>query len=70
FSKGYFGFDILGAIPFHRPTKWVQYRKLTYYGAIFFLPHNTATNHLHVMRQKASSAGHIIEVVNKNWPPS
>ncbi|MDK3488087.1 hypothetical protein, partial [Escherichia coli] len=26
FSKGYFGFDILGAIPFHRPTKWVQYR--------------------------------------------
>ncbi|HGT7578600.1 TPA: hypothetical protein ACM46C_004650, partial [Escherichia coli] len=42
------------------PTKWVQYRKLTYYGAIFFLPHNTATNHLHVMRQKASSAGHII----------
>ncbi|MFK9268779.1 outer membrane protein OmpK, partial [Escherichia coli] len=25
FSKGYFGFDILGAIPFHRPTKWVQY---------------------------------------------
>ncbi|WP_205247638.1 hypothetical protein, partial [Escherichia coli] len=23
--KGYFGFDILGAIPFHRPTKWVQY---------------------------------------------
>ncbi|WP_251557178.1 lipoprotein NlpI, partial [Escherichia coli] len=22
---GYFGFDILGAIPFHRPTKWVQY---------------------------------------------
>ncbi|MEK8718942.1 hypothetical protein P2S22_23765, partial [Escherichia coli] len=25
FSKGYFGFDILGAIPFHRPTKWGQY---------------------------------------------
>ncbi|WP_213061857.1 hypothetical protein, partial [Escherichia coli] len=27
FSKGYFGFDILGAIPFHRPTKWVQYNQ-------------------------------------------
>ncbi|MCB4491677.1 hypothetical protein Q7I47_24755, partial [Escherichia coli] len=27
FSKGYFGFDILGAIPFHRPTKWVQYKR-------------------------------------------
>ncbi|MGQ5774802.1 hypothetical protein ACUNIS_21945, partial [Serratia sp. IR-2025] len=26
FSKGYFGFDISGTIPFHRPTKWVQYR--------------------------------------------
>ncbi|MBT1724755.1 hypothetical protein KK113_16505, partial [Enterobacter hormaechei subsp. hoffmannii] len=25
FSKGYFGFDISGTIPFHRPTKWVQY---------------------------------------------
>ncbi|WP_213059448.1 hypothetical protein, partial [Escherichia coli] len=24
--KGYFGFDILGAIPFHRPTKWGQYK--------------------------------------------
>ncbi|TEZ38786.1 hypothetical protein BON68_01105 [Escherichia coli] len=30
------------------------------YGAFCFLPHNTVTNHLHVMRQKASSAGHII----------
>ncbi|WP_258146671.1 hypothetical protein, partial [Escherichia coli] len=28
FSKGYFGFDISGAIPFHRPTKWVQYMKI------------------------------------------
>ncbi|MDA6082463.1 hypothetical protein OSK02_22570, partial [Escherichia coli] len=28
FSKGYFGFDILGAIPFHRPTKWVQYTSI------------------------------------------
>ncbi|WP_220384251.1 hypothetical protein, partial [Klebsiella pneumoniae] len=26
FSKGYFGFDISGTIPFHRPTKWVQYK--------------------------------------------
>jgi hypothetical protein len=25
-------------------------------GAFFFLPHNTATNHLNIMRQKASSA--------------
>ncbi|EDV1166162.1 hypothetical protein X052_004712 [Salmonella enterica subsp. enterica serovar Livingstone] len=30
------------------------------YGAFCFLPHNRITNHLHVMRQKASSAGHII----------
>ncbi|EDW3049227.1 hypothetical protein G3C52_004677 [Salmonella enterica] len=30
------------------------------YGAFVLLPHNTVTNHLHVMRQKASSAGHII----------
>ncbi|KVJ62253.1 hypothetical protein AWS27_00435 [Enterobacter hormaechei subsp. steigerwaltii] len=30
------------------------------YGAFCFLPHNTATNHLHVMRQKASSATSII----------
>ncbi|EDP9256911.1 hypothetical protein A0V81_003914 [Salmonella enterica subsp. enterica serovar Newmexico] len=29
-------------------------------GAFFFLPHNLATNHLHVMRQKASSATAII----------
>ncbi|KJL70618.1 hypothetical protein ASV31_09585 [Enterobacter hormaechei subsp. hoffmannii] len=30
------------------------------FGAFCFLPHNTATNHLHVMRQKASSAIAII----------
>nr|WAK46028.1 Transposase [Klebsiella pneumoniae] len=30
------------------------------YGAFCFLPHNTVTNHLHVMRQKASSATSII----------
>ncbi|EDT7169463.1 hypothetical protein XS54_003941 [Salmonella enterica subsp. enterica] len=30
------------------------------YGAFCFLPHNPATNHLHVMRQKASSATAII----------
>ncbi|EDP8745496.1 hypothetical protein ZJ96_004533 [Salmonella enterica subsp. enterica] len=29
-------------------------------GAFCFLPHNPATNHLHVMRQKASSAIAII----------
>nr|QTX14433.1 hypothetical protein [Klebsiella pneumoniae] len=26
------------------------------YGAFCFLPHNTATNHLHVMRQKKPQA--------------
>jgi hypothetical protein len=30
------------------------------YGAFVLLPHDRITNHLHVMRQKASSAGHII----------
>ncbi|SXA62742.1 hypothetical protein SB6412_05384 [Klebsiella pasteurii] len=30
------------------------------YGAFCFLPHNTVTNHLYVMRQKASSADVII----------
>lgn len=30
------------------------------YGAFFFLPHNTVTNHLNIMRQKASSATAII----------
>ncbi|EOA0739435.1 hypothetical protein ACHLD2_004888, partial [Escherichia coli] len=40
------------------------------YGAFVLLPHNTVTNHLHVMRQKASSAGHIIAHIPARWPHS
>ncbi|WP_285160000.1 hypothetical protein, partial [Klebsiella oxytoca] len=56
FSKGYFGFDISGAIPFHRPTKWVQYMgDYITFGAFFFLPqHNGKTQSC--PEAKASSA--------------
>ncbi|WP_206190192.1 hypothetical protein, partial [Serratia marcescens] len=37
FSKGYFGFDISGTIPFHRPTKWVQYRLMDIDSGLFSL---------------------------------
>ncbi|WP_241185338.1 hypothetical protein, partial [Citrobacter freundii] len=36
--KGYFGFDISGTIPFHRPTKWVQYRLIELSPGAFVFP--------------------------------
>lgn len=32
-------------------------------GAFFFLPHNTVSDHLYIMRQKASSATVIIPFI-------
>ncbi|MFQ7456932.1 MAG: hypothetical protein ACLROR_11155, partial [Klebsiella michiganensis] len=49
-------FDISGTIPFHRPTKWVQYMgDYITFGAFFFLPqHNGKTQSC--SEAKASSA--------------
>ncbi|MDI3181965.1 hypothetical protein QK306_23675, partial [Enterobacter hormaechei] len=70
FSKGYFGFDISGTIPFHRPTKWVQYRLIEKLLGAFCFYHSQTV--LPLAGAKASSTSVIIPPCpdQPNTPPT
>uniref|UniRef100_UPI001F14FE1C SDR family oxidoreductase n=1 Tax=Escherichia coli TaxID=562 RepID=UPI001F14FE1C len=60
----YFGFDISGTIPFHRPTKWVQYiEKIAQrWGHLDFVVHSLASAPKEEIRARlldSSSAGFL-----------